>query len=77
MSGNTPNIQLPFTTSHAFIIGIDDYQHVSPLHTAVNDAKAIAEKLAEQHGFQVHPPLLKKAAVTIRRRLCIQPVWLS
>ncbi len=58
MSGNTLNIQLPFTTSHAFIIGIDDYQHVSPLQTAVNDAKAIAQRLEDQHGFTVHAPAL-------------------
>jgi WD40 repeat protein len=63
------NIQLPFQTSHAFIIGIDDYQHVSPLHTAVNDAKAIAQRLQEQHGFSVHPPLLNVTHADIKQLL--------
>ena len=53
MSANT-HIQLPFTTSHAFIVGINDYQHLTPLSTAVNDAKVIAERLADQHSFTVH-----------------------
>ncbi|WP_020537475.1 caspase family protein [Lewinella cohaerens] len=55
-TGNT--IQLPFTTSHAFIIGINDYEHLTPLNTAVNDAKVLAERLEKEHGYQVHPPLL-------------------
>lgn len=50
--------QLPFTTSHAFIIGINEYEHVSRLTTAVNDAKGIAERLEAQHGYEVHGPLL-------------------
>jgi hypothetical protein len=58
MTTNPDKVQLPFATSHAFIVGIDDYQHVSPLHTAVNDARAIAHKLADLHGYTVHPPLL-------------------
>ncbi|MEM8898967.1 MAG: caspase family protein, partial [Bacteroidota bacterium] len=49
---------LPFEKSHAFIIGINAYKHVSPLSTAVNDAEALAKKLAEDHGYEVHPPLL-------------------
>lgn len=52
------NIQLPFVTSHAFIIGINDYQHISRLNTAVNDAQVLAEQLAEQHRYTVHGPLL-------------------
>ncbi|MEM7510826.1 MAG: caspase family protein, partial [Bacteroidota bacterium] len=49
---------LPFEKSHAFIIGINAYKHVSTLSTAVNDAKALAKKLEEDHGYEVHPPLL-------------------
>ena len=52
------HIKLPFEKSHAFIIGINAYQHVSTLSTAVNDAEALAQKLAEDHGYEVHPPLL-------------------
>ena len=42
--------QLPFTTSHAFIVGINDYQHLAPLSTAVRDAEVLAEVLANDHG---------------------------
>ena len=49
---------LPFEKSHAFIIGINAYQHVSTLSTAVNDAEALAKKLADDHGYEVHPLLL-------------------
>lgn len=49
---------LPFIDSHAFIIGINDYQHVSPLKTAVNDAKALAHRLESQHKYTIHGPLL-------------------
>jgi WD40 repeat protein len=52
------HVQLPFTTSYAFIVGINDYKHLTPLSTAVNDARVIAERLADQHGFTVHAPLL-------------------
>ena len=58
--------QLPFRQSHAFIIGINDYEHITPLKTAVNDALGIAQRLEEQHAYTVHAPLLnaKKAAIT-------------
>ena len=49
---------LPFKKSHAFIIGINDYQKLPKLKTAVNDAKKLAEVLAEVQKFTVHPPLL-------------------
>lgn len=52
------SVQLPFTRSHAFVIGINDYQHVSPLKTAVSDAQSIADKLQSEHGYEVHGPLL-------------------
>ena len=44
MSTETHNIELPFTTSHAFLIGINAYQHLTPLSTAVNDTKVVAER---------------------------------
>ena len=59
------NIQLPFVTSHAFIIGINDYEQVSRLTTAVNDANALAEQLEKQHGYQVHGPLLNATKADI------------
>ena len=69
MSTGVPNIQLPFTTSHAFIVGINDYQHLTPLSTAVNDARVIAERLADQHGFTVHAPLLNATHQSLRKLL--------
>ena len=37
--------QLPFGQHHAFIIGIDSYENVSTLQTAVTDAQRLAEVL--------------------------------
>ncbi|MDB4285808.1 caspase family protein, partial [bacterium] len=50
------NITLPFAKSHAFIIGINAYEHVSKLSTAVKDATDIAELLKDKkkHGYQTH-----------------------
>lgn len=65
MSQTDQKAQLPFKQSHAFIIGINDYEFITPLKTAVNDALGIARRLEEQHGYTVHAPLLngKKAAI--------------
>jgi WD40 repeat protein/energy-coupling factor transporter ATP-binding protein EcfA2 len=45
-----------FRTSHAFLIGINEYEHVNPLKTAVKDASDIAEILGDtqKHGYSVH-----------------------
>lgn len=51
MKKQNNNVQLPFHKSHAFLIGINDYQHVSRLKTAVNDAKILAEKLSSEHDY--------------------------
>lgn len=64
------NIQLPFKNSHAFIIGIDDYEHLSPLSTAVNDAQGLARQLEEQHGYIIHGPMLNSTKAEMER-------WLS
>lgn len=58
-----------FRRHHAFIVGIDAYQHVSPLRTAVNDARRLAALLAEQHRFEVHPPLLDATGAQLRELL--------
>lgn len=50
-----------FEQSYAFIVGIDQYQHVRPLKTAVSDAVAL-EKAFTQQGFKVITPLLDEAA---------------
>lgn len=63
------NIQLPFQNSYAFLVGINDYQHVSSLRTAVNDANMLAKQLAEHHGYQVMGPLLNASKVDLVRLL--------
>jgi len=40
-----------YSTSHALVIGIDRYKHVSPLAFASNDARAIAAVLKEKFDF--------------------------
>jgi WD40 repeat protein len=43
-----------FERNLAFIIGINEYQNgISPLKTAVNDAKKLVEVLREKHKYQV------------------------
>ena len=61
--------RLPFSQHHAFIIGIDEYEKVSPLQTAVNDARRLAEVLTMQQHFTVHPPLLNAKGDEIRTLL--------
>ena len=55
---NNNQTKLPFKQNHAFIIGINDYDYLPKLRTAVNDAQKISEVLSQQQGFTVHPPLL-------------------
>ena len=65
MDAATPNEardRLPFGQHHAFIIGIDAYEKISPLQTAVADAVRLKEVLSEQQHFFVHPPLLNEGA---------------
>lgn len=52
------NILLPFKTSHAFIVGINDYTNICSLKTAANDAREMAHLLASRHGYKVHSPLI-------------------
>lgn len=63
---NSTRESLPFRQHHAFIIGINAYQKVSPLHTAVDDARELAEVLRLQHNFLVHPPLIDATHGEIR-----------
>lgn len=41
-----------FGRYHALIIGINKYQHLPNLKTAVNDARAVAKVLGEEYGFR-------------------------
>ncbi|MFQ5632667.1 MAG: caspase domain-containing protein, partial [bacterium] len=63
--------KLPFAKSHAFIIGIDKYRDtsISPLKTAVNDAKKIAEVLQQEQDFEVYEPLLNATCSEIGKLL--------
>ena len=47
-----------YLNSHALVIGINDYQHVSPLGYAVNDAEAIAKLLTDEFEFKKENILL-------------------
>ncbi len=60
---------LPFGHHHAFIVGIDRYAKVSPLKTAVSDARRLAEVLAESHHFLVHTPALDPTGAELRTLL--------
>jgi hypothetical protein len=60
---------LPFGQHHAFIIGINAYEKVSPLQTAVDDARRLAEVLSGQQHFLVHPLLLDATGGAIRTLL--------
>lgn len=43
---------LPVGPYYALLIGINNYQHLPKLKTAVNDATALAKLLQEQYGFK-------------------------
>ena len=60
---------LPFARHHAFIVGIDAYEKVSPLKTAVSDARALAQVLADKQHFDVHAPLLDARGAALRTLL--------
>ncbi|OHC67820.1 MAG: hypothetical protein A3H93_16560 [Rhodocyclales bacterium RIFCSPLOWO2_02_FULL_63_24] len=45
--------KLNFGNYHALVIGIDNYRSVTPLKTAVGDAKTVAELLQKEYGFKV------------------------
>jgi len=66
-AGNEARDHLPFAKHHAFIIGIDAYEKVSTLQTAVADAQRLAEVLSAQQHFAVYPPLLDAKGSDIRR----------
>lgn len=60
---------LHFSRHHAFIVGIDAYEKVSVLKTAVNDARRLAQVLAEKQHFGVHAPLLNARGDGLRTLL--------
>jgi WD40 repeat protein len=59
-----------FERNLAFIIGINNYSNgISPLKTAVNDAKKLVEVLREKHGYKVWVCLDEVATLTILNQL--------
>ena len=56
----------PFQTQHAFIVGINDYQYVSRLKTAVNDAIQLGKILENDHFHRVHTVCLNPTADELR-----------
>jgi hypothetical protein len=60
---------LPFGRHHAFVVGIDAYERVSPLKSAVSDARRLAQVLADKQHFDVHPPLLDARGDALRALL--------
>jgi hypothetical protein len=47
-------MKLPFSKSHAFLIGNNAYRHVAALSTPINDVNRLSWKLEEEHGYIVH-----------------------
>ena len=45
---------MPFARNLAWLVGIDAYTDVTPLQTAVRDARAVAAALEEQHDYLTH-----------------------
>ena len=46
-------LDVEFGRYHALVIGINDYQNIPNLNTAVNDASAVADMLRQRYGFEV------------------------
>ena len=46
-------LDVDFGRYHALVIGINDYQNLPRLETAVNDASAVADVLRQKYGFEV------------------------
>lgn len=47
------NTRFDFGNYHALVIGIDNYRAVTPLKTAVSDARTVADLLRKEYGFKV------------------------
>jgi hypothetical protein len=60
-----------YEESYALVIGIDNYQHLPGLGTAVRGAKAVADVLERGYGFQVTRLLDKQATWAVARDVCL------
>jgi hypothetical protein len=59
------------------VIGINDYDHASPLRFAVNDAEAVAESLIAKHGFEAERVTLLRGRDATRSRIMSAYMQLS
>lgn len=69
MTASDDRQALHFAQHHAFIVGIDTYEKVSPLKTAVSDARRLALVLSEKQHFSVHPVLADARGDALRTLL--------
>ena len=46
-------LDVDFGRYHALVIGINDYENLPRLETAINDATAVADVLRQRYGFEV------------------------
>ncbi len=64
MANQTP-YRPEYDSSHALVVGINTYAHVSPLSCAVNDATGVANILKSKYGFpESHVTLLSDGQAT-------------
>jgi len=58
-----------YSVSYALLVGINNYQYASPLGYAINDAKATAQLLIDEFGFDEKNVLLLTDANATRARI--------
>ena len=51
-SGAAQTAEIDFGRYHALVIGINDYEHLPRLETAVNDASAVHDVLRREYGYR-------------------------
>ena len=66
---DNPAYSPEYLSSHALIVGINNYQSASPLGYAINDAEAIAKLLIDEFGFDEENVLLLTDANATRARI--------
>ncbi len=67
-SGWAAGAETEFGRYYALVVGINDYQHMQDLETAVNDASAVHDLLRREYGFE-STLLLNASRYDVIRRL--------
>ena len=67
-SGWAAGAETEFGRYYALVVGINDYQHMQDLETAVNDASAVHDLLRREYGFE-STLLLNASRCDVIRRL--------